>query len=820
MAYRKSSKRFKSDITNLNIGVTVLAVLANIAVIFTLFNATRFSSLSGKTFILVNVLAIVLLVAMNAAILMGIRTKLKPVYFTGVALAALFLLFGVYGGYALSRVNKNVDKITAATTTESVSTSLVVYSEGGTQTLTEVAQLNGKTVGYAAGTHTAELGKSRLEGEGINASFEEFQDYSSLLLALFNEQIDCAVLPTNYQTMFGNEAGMEGFLANTASLLDFEETITVQNTSGSDKDLTKDPFTVLLIGSADGLSDTMILCSINPISMKVTMSSFARDSYVPITCYGGNSSKLNAAHAVSRDCLIATIENLSGVKVDYYVDTNFKGVVEVVDALGGIVVDSPIEFVGQNSDSERGSYTVWVPAGEDVLLNGEQALAFARERHLFSTGDFARQQHQQEVIGAILRKIMRTRDINTLLNVMDAAGDNIQTNMSLQQMTGFMNFVLQKANRYYDQEHVEKIILMQGSRVTGYSSGLWDEGLQMSLYIYRLWQGSLADTRKAIERNTVLTTPIEHDPALQWSVNWDFYYPSISAEVYNETMIPSDVPTTIGNYVGRNIGTLQSFCDAQGIPLSITYVADPTQAEGTITSQSVPAGTSIGSITGVAATVVQNSAPVQTPTNASEVHDEASCNALGFAWSGKVEHCFNSVEEKEAAEQEAEETPEPTPTPETKPNAADVHDSNACAQYQYVWSDQLNTCYTTQDEKNAAEQAQQATPTPSPSEPTQTQEPTQTCWNGDVIPQSQACPASQTCADGSVIAADAACPVPSTAPTTEPAGDQTTDNTSGDSTEGADAGTVTEGEPAPETEAPAPETEAPAPSPEEPAPTT
>ena len=712
MTKQNSSKRFKSDITNLNIGVTVLAVIANIAVIFTLFNATRFSNLSGQTFILVNILAIVLLVAMNAAILMGIRTKLKPVYFTGVALAVIFMLIGVYGGYALSRVNKNVDKITASTTTESVSTSLVVYSESGTQKLTDINQLDGRTVGIATGTHTAELAQSRLQAEGINASIEEFQDYSTLMLALFNEQIDCAVLPTNYQSMFGNEPGMEGFLVNTASLLDFEETITVQNTSGSDKDLTKDPFTVLLIGSADGLSDTMILCSINPISMKVTMSSFARDSYVPITCYGGNSSKLNAAHAVSRDCLIATIEKLSGVKVDYYVDTNFKGVVEVVDALGGIVVDSPIEFVGQNSDSERGSYTVWVPAGEDVLLNGEQALAFARERHLFSTGDFARQQHQQEVIGAILRKIMRTRDINTLLNVMDAAGDNIQTNMSLQQMTGFMNYVLQKANRYYDQEHVEKIILMQGSRVTGYSSGLWDEGLQMSLYIYRLWQGSLADTAKAIIRNTDMTSTIAHDPALQWSVNWDFYYPQISAEVYNETIIASDVPTTIGNYVGRNIGTLQSFCNAQGIPLSITYVQDASKAEGTVVSQSVPAGTSIGSITGISATVVQNTAPATAaPTSASQVKDAASCKALSWVWSDKLGQCFGSQSELETAEKEAAATPTPTPSESAAPPAASaITDAGSCQAYSsigYVWSGTLNRCFSNASEMQVAEAAAQ-----------------------------------------------------------------------------------------------------------------
>ncbi|MBR2677351.1 MAG: LCP family protein [Solobacterium sp.] len=638
-----STTRFKGDITNMNIVVTVLAVIANFAVLFTLFNATKFSNLSGKTFILVNVISIILLIVMNVTLMTGIRSKQKPVYFTGVLLVAVFLFIGVYGAYAMAKVNKNVNKITASTTEESVSTSLVVYSASGGAPITDISNLDGKTVGLATGTHTAELGKARIESEKMTVSYTEYQDYSSEMLALLNGEIDCAVLPTNYVNIFGNEPGMEEFLGNTSSILDFEETITVQNAAGSDKDLTKDPFTVLLIGNADGLSDTMILCSVNPISMKVTMSSLARDSYVPITCYGGNSSKLNAAHAVSRDCLIATIEKLVGVEIDYYVDTNFKGVVQVVDALGGIVVNSPIEFVGQNSDSSRGAYTVWVPAGDNVLLNGEQALAFARERHLFATGDFARQEHQQEVIEAILRKIMRTRDINTLLDVMDAAGENIQTNMSLSQMTGFMSYALQKANRYYNQDQVEKVMQLQHSRVTGYSSGLWDDGLQMSLYIYRLWQGSLADTKKAIERNIDMTTPIDQSPTLQWSVNWDFYVPTISAEVYSEAIIPSTAPTTLGNYVGRSLGSIQSFCNAQGIPLSVSYVADSSQADGIIISQSVGAGTPISSISGISVTVVQNSGGTTTPTtSASEVKSESACTTLGYYWSTDLGKCYTN----------------------------------------------------------------------------------------------------------------------------------------------------------------------------------
>ncbi|MBQ6221654.1 MAG: LCP family protein [Solobacterium sp.] len=538
--------RVHRDYSKLNIVLVILAILANIGVIFTLFNASQFASLSKISFILVNIIALMILLIMDILVILAVRVPSRTYYVPGVILLVISLLIGSAGTYAFVRVNRNIDKITGETTQESVSTSLVVYNGEDAEKISDVGQLEGKTVGFAIGTNTGELGKNQIDSRSVNASYEEYLDYSTLLLALFNGEVDCAILPTNYVSMFQNEAGLKDLLDETASILDFEETITINNSAGADKDITKEPFTVLLIGNADGLSDTMILCSVNPISMKITMSSLARDSYVPITCYGGNSSKLNASHAVSRDCTIATIERLVGVDIDYYVDTNFQGVVDVVDALGGVVVNSPISFVGQSSSAERGHYTVYVPAGENTL-NGEQALAFARERYKFATGDFARQEHQQQVIKAIMQKIMRTRDVNTFLNVLDAAGNNIQTNFTVAQMTNFFRVALQKANRYYDSEHVENIFDIQTSRVTGYSSGLWDSGVKIVLYIYRLWQGSLNATKAFIERNINMdSVPTANISRVKWSVNWGYFTrPVISADIYPEAMIPSDVPPEV-----------------------------------------------------------------------------------------------------------------------------------------------------------------------------------------------------------------------------------------------------------------------------------
>ncbi|MBQ1325977.1 MAG: LCP family protein, partial [Solobacterium sp.] len=465
------------DYSKLNIILTVVTVLGNLLVLFTMFNITKFASLGKAAFIFLNVLVLVIQLIVDVIVLSAVRTHKGKSYFLGVILSVLCLAVGAFGTFTVVKVNQSISSITNTTVEESVSTSFVIYDSEDAFSIQDVNGLEGKTVGYAQSTNTGDLGKNQLNALSLNVSLEEYQDYSTLLIALFNGSIDCAILPTNYMNLFQNEAGISSLLEHTKSVMDFEEKVTVVNTGGADKDITKEPFTVLLIGTADGLSDTMILCSVNPISMKVTMSSLARDSYVQMA--GGGYSKLNSARAVSVDYLIRTIEKLVGVKIDYYIDTNFQGVVDIVDAVGGITVNSPVSFVGQNASSQRGHYTVYVPAGDNVTLNGEQALAFARERYLFSTGDFARQSHQQEVIKAIVREILRTRDVNTFLNIMQAAGNNIQTNLSVSQMTEFVSYAMRKANRYRVTDHVEDVFEIQTSRVTGYSSGLPDEGLRL-----------------------------------------------------------------------------------------------------------------------------------------------------------------------------------------------------------------------------------------------------------------------------------------------------------------------------------------------------
>lgn len=603
----KNSKRTLNPwlAKNLNIIFTGVLVLVDICFMLITNGLNRYSAFSKSMFITINIAILVVLLLINVFVLVTIRTRKNVLRNICCVLLPVLLVVSGYGTYAVNVVNKNVNKITRTETEvveESVEASLVLYNSS----ISSVQQLEGKIVGYAPNTSVGTLGKEKLDKEGVNVSYESYNDSNSVMIALLGGEVDAAILPANYSSMFANEQGIAQHLDDTEVLATYDGSVKTEttNTAGADKDLTSEPFTVLLVGTADGLSDAIMLCSVNPISMNVTISSIARDSWVPIACYAGGSSKINSARASGMGCLINTVENLTGIDIDYYVDTNFQGVVEVVDALGGILVNNPYEFVGQNASSQRGHFTVYVPAGENVVLSGEQALAFARERHLYASGDFQRQANQQQVINGMLQKVLRTKNVNTALSILNAAGNNITTNFTVDQIMEFFNYIMQKGNRYYDDAHIEKVLNLQGSRYTGYNSSVWNEAAQLALSIVRVYEGSIADNKKAITRNLDLTTKPTAQKFIKWDATWDFLAPTISNEVYSEKIVASETPESY-------------YCTVTGGTWNGSSCSCPNGGEF----------------------VSQSGCKVDSATN---YKDAGSCVVSGFKWDDKTSSCVTA----------------------------------------------------------------------------------------------------------------------------------------------------------------------------------
>lgn len=207
--------------------------------------------------------------------------------------------------------------------------------------------------------------------------------------------------------------------------------------SNSDKNMTIHPFVVYLSGidSRDvstikdkALSDVNMMIAINPKTKKVLMVNIPRDYYVGLWGDPDKMDKLTHAGSHGVDCSIATVEAIFDIKTDYCVKVNFKSVVDIVEALDGITVQSEFNFSSSASLSGK-TYTFKV--GENKLT-GDQALAFARERKSFQKGDIQRSIHQQVIIKSIFNKIISPAILNPskLNGILKAITSNMKTNIS------------------------------------------------------------------------------------------------------------------------------------------------------------------------------------------------------------------------------------------------------------------------------------------------------------------------------------------------------------------------------------------------------
>ena len=622
----------------LNWGLLAIVVLFDVALVLVSFGVHSYSGFSKSLFTIIYIGMVLLVLIVNTFGIIAIFKKELWVKIVGLSLTFLLTLAVGFGYYAIVRVNNDVQQIvnTEKTITESLSVSFVTYNNN---LIIEEKDIEGSKFGIVGNESFQEgniLAKQELEAKNINVNFVEFDNYNNLLLGLFNGECDVASLPSNYVSLFSQEEGYEEYLANTKVIYTFDKVVEVDNITNNNLDVTSDPFTILAIGIDEGRSDSLILMSVNPKTMTLTMTSIARDTYVPIACYsGGGRDKINHARSVSRQCTIDTIEQWLGVDINFYVETNFKGVVDIVNALGGLEVTSPISFVAQDSSSERGHYTIFVPEGTN-FLNGEQVLAFARERYQMPNGDYDRQVHQQQVIANLIESVISIRDVNVMLDVLDAAGENVSTNMSVNQMTALANYVFKVA----DNTAVEptSIVRIKNSRITGYASYYYNYSSALPLWIMLPYNGAIKDAQNLIAENLILPENKVLKAPEQFSASVLYYDdPIYYQEEYAEAIEVIEMPDFMPNMKFKyNVDQARAWCNERGISFQAIgvnegdaeYVAG--YAQGTVVAQSVPYATLTENISSVTVWVIGETFNIPELTGYSYTDMVNWCNANGY----------------------------------------------------------------------------------------------------------------------------------------------------------------------------------------------
>ena len=209
--------------------------------------------------------------------------------------------------------------------------------------------------------------------------------------------------------------------------------------------ITKEPFVIYLSGvdtrgelTEKARSDVNILAAVNPVTKRVALINTPRDYYVDLA---GTSDKDKLTHAglYGVETSMETLGNLYGVNVDHYIRINFAGFISIIDALGGVDVYSDQAFTSVGSP---GYYdpTTFVEGWNH--LDGKAALAFARERHAFASGDIQRGINQMKVIDAMLNKIKSPALLMGFSKIMDAAADCFVTSFSQDQISALVRMQL------------------------------------------------------------------------------------------------------------------------------------------------------------------------------------------------------------------------------------------------------------------------------------------------------------------------------------------------------------------------------------------
>ena len=294
-------------------------------------------------------------------------------------------------GFAIDKyVYKTISGINKSAIT--YTTSLITLKDNKIEEASDIKKMTIGIISKDKGLEDYTIGQEILSNNKLNNKndVKEYSDYFEMLNDLYEGKIDCMFVSSNYSIMFSSYEKFANIKNDVKVITEASKEFKKQKTTNlvSNKNIVKDPFTVLLMGvdsETDGLDknaafngDSLMLITFNPTTLNATVLSIPRDTYVPIMCFKNQKqNKITHAAWYGVDCMERTIENFTGVNIDYYVKMNFKGVVNLVDALGGIDVNVPFQFCEQDSNRDWGENTICLNTGEQHL-NGEQALALAR----------------------------------------------------------------------------------------------------------------------------------------------------------------------------------------------------------------------------------------------------------------------------------------------------------------------------------------------------------------------------------------------------------------------------------------------------------
>lgn len=407
-------------------GISLLACLSLIIMTYALH-------FIPAKYLLVLACAMAILLAIEALLIFYKKPKSKRSIITSVISVILSVCMFVASGYVY-QIGRVVDLL-AEETFEQRAISLVVLKDSS---ISNKNVLGGQNVGYISfiDEDTMKYAMDTINSEIENMTYTDYKDFTTLIDALYNNEVDCILIDEAFRSLITDVK--ETFGDETRVV--YQVTKQEGSVQANNVDVTTKPFLIFVSGndewgpiSAVSRSDVNMLVGVNPNTKQIFMLSIPRDTYYPLN-RNGQYDKFTHAGIYGLNESIKTLQNIVDEKIHYYGKMNFTSFVNIIDALGGITIDSPHEFT-----TKIGGYKINKGINH---LTGKQALWFVRERKSFINGDFERGKNQQRMIKAVVEKICSPAILTSFASILEIVGQSVDTNMTQQEMNALVQMQL------------------------------------------------------------------------------------------------------------------------------------------------------------------------------------------------------------------------------------------------------------------------------------------------------------------------------------------------------------------------------------------
>lgn len=435
----------------------LLMFFYSLSTLFILISIFRLNVLKNSYFTLLSMFLVGICFILNYRLIKSKRSIAKKIIIIIIILLSIINIVGIKYTQNTIKFIDNVTKIKYEKQTYSV---IVLNSN-----YKEISDLNDKKIGFLSTNINYDKTTKKLDKK-IDFKDNKYEDIGSLIAGIYNNEVDAIVIDEAYLDII--EDNHINFYNESKVIYTFSINVKTKDTVKK-VDINKDPFIIYISGSdsrtgveTTARSDVNIVAVVNPKENKILLISIPRDYYVQLHGTTGTKDKLTHAGVYGIEKSITTIEDLLDIDINYYTKVSFNTVINVVDVIDGIDIYSDKTFkphTNKSCDIYEG----------DNHLNGECALAFARERYTYLSGDRHRGQNQQAVITAIVDKLSHNpKYLVKYKDILEAIDGSFVTDLTYDEITSLAKYQLSELKEW----KVESISLDgTGSMESTYSMG-------------------------------------------------------------------------------------------------------------------------------------------------------------------------------------------------------------------------------------------------------------------------------------------------------------------------------------------------------------